>query len=139
MKEHSLEEPPKEELAVANNETVLLVEDEELIRSIAEDILQSSGYRVITAVNGAEAAQIYREQSSEIDIVVTDVMMPVVGGLELIGLLKAINPDVRVIAASGLMHGEIAKNLSNAGAMALLSKPYTADKLLGTLREVLSP
>lgn len=137
--EHSLEEPPKEELAVANNETVLLVEDEELIRSIAEDILQSSGYRVITAVNGAEAAQIYREQSSEIDIVVTDVMMPVVGGLELIGLLKAINPDVRVIAASGLMHGEIAKNLSNAGAMALLSKPYTADKLLGTLREVLSP
>ena len=73
------------------------------------------------------------------DLIITDVMMPVVGGLELIGLLKAINPDVRVIAASGLMHGEIAKNLSNAGAMALLSKPYTADKLLGTLREVLSP
>ena len=118
------------------SKTVLIADDDRAIRMVLSQALAERGHHVKTAANAATLWQWVK--GGEGDVIVTDVMMPVVGGLELIGLLKAINPDVRVIAASGLMHGEIAKNLSNAGALALLSKPYTADKLLGTLREVLS-
>ncbi|MFN8362070.1 MAG: PAS domain S-box protein [Candidatus Kapaibacterium sp.] len=126
------------EIAESNHpETILLVDDEDLIRAIAEDVLLAYGYTVITAVNGADAVQMYELRGHEIDLVVTDVMMPVMNGIELITKLKSINPDVKTIGASGLMHGDTSKRLIEAGATGLLVKPYTADQLINAVREII--
>ncbi|MFN8361918.1 MAG: PAS domain S-box protein [Candidatus Kapaibacterium sp.] len=117
--------------------TILLADDEDLIRNIAEDILQAYGYKVITAQNGVEALRLYTEHQSAIAAVITDIMMPVMGGIELMGCLRAINPEIRIIAASGVMHSDSAKNIYAAGAQSILLKPFTVDKLLDSIREVL--
>ncbi|MBK9249381.1 MAG: response regulator, partial [Ignavibacteria bacterium] len=121
----------------AAGETILLVDDEDLIRNIADDILQAYNYKVYTAKNGAEAVQIYSEKIDEISAVVTDVMMPVMGGIELMRILRSINPDIRIIAASGVVDNDITKNLKAAGAQVILLKPFTVDKLLSAIQEVL--
>lgn len=118
-------------------ETILLVDDEDLIRSIAEDVLLAYGYSVITATNGAEAVQMYALRRHEIALVLTDVMMPVMNGIDLITKLKTMNPDVKTIGASGLMQGETSKKLLEAGATGLLVKPYTADQLINAVREAI--
>lgn len=118
-------------------ETILLVDDEDLIRTIAEDVLLAYGYTVITASNGAEALQMYELRKDEIDLVVTDVMMPVMNGIDLIARLKTINPDIKSIGASGLMHGETSKRLLEVGVSGLLIKPYTADQLINAVREAI--
>lgn len=118
-------------------EVVLVVDDEELIRTISRDILIENGYNVITAQNGAEAAEIYKEKSGEISLILTDVMMPVMNGVELIEIVRSINPGARIVAASGLMQGEIAAKLAQAKVSARLSKPFTADKLLAAVHQAL--
>jgi PAS domain S-box-containing protein len=117
--------------------TILLVDDEDLIRNIADDILQAYNYNVYTAKNGAEAVQIYTNKKDEISAVITDVMMPVMGGIELMGILRSINPGVRIIAASGVIDGDSTKNLKAAGAQVILLKPFTVDKMLAAIQEVL--
>lgn len=117
--------------------TILLVDDEDLIRNIADDILQAYNYNVYTAKNGAEAVQIYIDKKDEISAVITDVMMPVMGGIELMGILRGLNPEIRIIAASGVIDGDSTKNLKAAGAQVILLKPFTVDKLLAAIQEVL--
>ncbi|MFN8362090.1 MAG: PAS domain S-box protein [Candidatus Kapaibacterium sp.] len=117
--------------------TILLVDDEDLIRNIADDILQAYSYKVFTAKNGAEAVQIYTLNKDQIAVVITDVMMPVMGGIELMGILRGLNPEIRIIAASGVIDGDTTKNLKAAGAQVILLKPFTVDKLLAAIQEVL--
>jgi len=136
-KQLELAEPSSDLHYPTTGETILLVDDEDLIRNIADDILQAYGYKVYTAKNGSEAVHIYTSKKSEISAVVTDVMMPIMGGVELMGILRSMNPDVRIIAASGVVHGDTTKNLKEAGAQVILLKPFTVDKLLAAIREVL--
>lgn len=124
-------------LLSGNGETILLVDDEDLIRNVTEDILQTYGYNVILAKNGAEAIQLYTNNQDRINLVITDTMMPVMGGIELMGILRNMNPTIRFIAASGVMQSDSAKVLYAAGAKAILLKPFTVDKLLNAIREVL--
>lgn len=118
-------------------EVILVVDDEELIRTITSAILVENGYVVITAENGAKAIEIYREKFTEIAMILTDVMMPVMNGVELIEIVRGINPDARIVAASGLMQGDIAAKLTMAKVTARLSKPFTADKLLSAVHQAL--
>ncbi|MBI3260471.1 MAG: response regulator, partial [Ignavibacteriae bacterium] len=118
-------------------EVILVVDDEELIRTISRDILIENGYVVIIAQNGEEAAEIYREKHNEISMILTDVMMPIMNGIELIEIVQKINPDARIVAASGLMQGEIASKLAHAKVSGRLSKPFTADKLLAAVHQAL--
>jgi PAS domain S-box-containing protein len=121
-----------------NGECILLVDDEQNIRTVTQKTLERFGYSVITAGNGAEAVALYARHRSKILLVLTDMSMPVMDGPALILALRAINPTVRIIASSGLTNaGGIAQALQN-GVLAFIPKPYTAEKLLKTVHAELT-
>lgn len=122
-----------------HGELVLLVDDEQNIRDITRRALERYGYRVITAVNGADAVAQYAERRGEIAVVLTDMSMPVMDGPSLIVALKAIDADVRIIGSSGLgANGYVAKAMG-AGVEHFVPKPYTAETVLTILDRVLNP
>ncbi len=129
--------PVKAELWRGRDELVLVVDDECSIREITQETLEFYGYRVITAVDGAEAVALYAKQAQQIAVVVTDMMMPVMDGAATIQVLKRINPAVKIIAASGIDSGTNVAKAANAGVKHFLPKPYTAETLLKLLRDVL--
>jgi CheY-like chemotaxis protein len=133
----SNEATPEVSLPRGNGELVLIVDDEPSILTITGQTLQAFGYRVLKASNGAEAIVAYAQNQGEIDVVLTDMAMPVMDGPATIYALLRINPNVKIIAASGLYaNGGVAK-ASNAGVRHFISKPYTAATLLKTLRDII--
>lgn len=120
-----------------NGETILLIDDEASIREIIQNILTAFGYRVVTACDGAEAARIYLRLRDKIDLVITDLMMPSMDGLSIIRVLLRMDPELRIIAASGLCAKNTVDDAVNAGAKQFICKPYTVGTLLVALREVL--
>jgi CheY-like chemotaxis protein/nitrogen-specific signal transduction histidine kinase len=120
-----------------NGETILVVDDETAILTVTSQTLQSFGYRVLTANNGAEAVAIYAQHRREIDVVLTDMAMPVMDGPAMIHALLKIDSPIRIIAASGLNTNVSVAKAASAGVRHFLSKPYTAGTLLKTLRAVL--
>ena len=122
-------------------EIILIVDDETAIASATRKMLETFGYRVEVAGNGREALAIFTQNDRAIELVLTDIMMPVMDGMELIRVLKGIDPQVKVIASSGLGRelGGILQSaeLETLGVKTFLSKPYTAEKLLIALNEVL--
>jgi two-component system, cell cycle sensor histidine kinase and response regulator CckA len=127
----------KTESPGGDGEYVLVVDDEDLIRKVARIILEERGYRVMTAENGAEALSIYKERQTEIAVVVTDMMMPVMDGAALIRALAEINPQVAIISASGLLEINEERQTRFPAVKAFLPKPYAAEKLLAALAQVL--
>lgn len=122
---------------MGHGETVLVVDDEASIREITRATLEDFGYKVLLAEDGAVAASIYGEHMGEIDVVLVDMMMPVMDGLATIKVLARMNPEIRVIAVSGISHNKQAAQTSAPCVKEFLSKPYTAEKLLMTLKAVL--
>jgi PAS domain S-box-containing protein len=120
-----------------NGETVLVVDDEEGIRQIAQRILEKFGYRVLLANDGAEGIALYRQYGSEIAVVMTDMMMPLMDGNATIQALVALNPAVRIIAVSGLATDAKAAGAAAARVLHFLAKPYTAETLLTAIRAAL--
>jgi PAS domain S-box-containing protein len=127
----------KVSLPRGNGETVLVVDDEASILIITSQTLQAFGYQVVTATDGADAVAIYAQRKNEIAVVLTDMMMPVMDGGATIQALKRINPAVKIIAASGLAANGGAVKAPNGGIKHFLTKPYTAETLLTTLRKIL--
>jgi PAS domain S-box-containing protein len=125
------------DLPRGNGETVLVVDDEASILIVTSQTLQAFGYRVVTAGDGADALAIYVQQKDEIDVVLTDMMMPVMDGAATIQALMRINPAVKIIAASGLNANGGAAKASSGGTKHFLTKPYTAETLLKALRTIL--
>jgi two-component system, cell cycle sensor histidine kinase and response regulator CckA len=125
------------ELPVGHGELVLVVDDEESIREITKGTLQTFGYRVLVASDGTEAVALYAEHKNDIEIVLTDMMMPFMDGPATIRALQRLNPQVKVIAASGLAANDKAAEAQSVGVKTFLSKPYTAEKLLTTIAELL--
>lgn len=125
------------EIAPGNGELILVVDDEANILETTREALEEVNYRVITASNGVEALEQYRVHGDEIAAVITDLMMPEMDGITAIRKLKAEKPALPIIAASGLT-GTKAQESVDAGASTCLSKPFTAEKLLGTLKDVLT-
>lgn len=121
-----------------NGELVLVVDDEASVRLIMAQTLQTFGYRTITAKDGSEAVAIYQQRTTEIAIVLVDMMMPVLDGPATIRQLAQINPQLKVIAASGLETGNLQTHANNNCVKAFLPKPYTAGTLLKTLHTILS-
>ena len=116
---------------------LLIVDDEDSIRTTLGRTLERQGYRVLAAKDGAEAVALYAERRTEIAVVITDMMMPVMDGPATIVALQRINPEVKIIGASGHdANGKVAK-AAGAGVKHFLAKPYTSDALLRTLREIL--
>lgn len=126
------------ELPRGAGELILVIDDEPSVRRITRRTLESFGYRVVLAADGAEAVSIYAARRDEIAAVLTDMMMPGMDGATTIQVLVNINPDVRVIAASGLGSNEMAARAAGRGVKDFLPKPYTAETLLKTLRSVIN-
>ncbi|MCC5845662.1 MAG: response regulator [Verrucomicrobia bacterium] len=120
-------------------EVVLVVDDDVNICAIAEKMLEHFGYRVRTALNGAEALAIYEEHWADIDVVLTDMSMPVMDGAATLTALKKINPGVKAIASSGLTQCGQHPGAMKAGFKYFLSKPYTAATLLNMMAAALGP
>jgi PAS domain S-box-containing protein len=119
-------------------ETILLVDDEDMILSVGKDLLQSLGYRVIVARGGMEAIRLYRTHAPEIDLVILDMIMPGMGGRETFEGIREIDPEARVLLASGYdMHGQ-ALHLMERGCSGFIQKPFSMQDLSRKIREVLT-
>jgi len=120
-----------------SGEVILVVDDEESVRMVTKRTLEAFGYRPIVANNGAEALVKYVEQQHEIAAVLTDMMMPVMDGPALIRALTNLNPNVLVIAASGLHVAGNGSTQTESGVTEFLPKPYTTEVMLETVARVL--
>ncbi len=119
------------------NELILVVDDEESIRDVAKDILETYGYRVVLAQNGVEALEVYKERQDEIGLVILDMVMPKMGGRETFQELKKLNPEVRTVLSTGYSQNAKAKEILDNGAMGFVQKPYLVNALLSKVRSAL--
>jgi nitrogen-specific signal transduction histidine kinase/ActR/RegA family two-component response regulator len=120
-----------------NGELVLVVDDEAPIRRIAQRTLERFGYRVLVAANGVEAAAIYAERGADIDLVLTDMAMPVMDGPALITALREIDPLVRIIGSSGLASVDGVDEGLAGPLSRFVPKPYTAETMLRAVHDAL--
>eukprot|EP00903_Cladosiphon_okamuranus_P003971 g3969.t1 len=118
-------------------ELILVVEDEILVRQITRETLEAYGYRVILAADGADAVSVFANHKGKIAAVLTDMMMPVMDGPATIKVLHRLDPNLPIIATSGLSSSEHIDEVMRQGVSAFLAKPYTAEMLLQALRGVI--
>jgi PAS domain S-box-containing protein len=118
-------------------ETLLLVEDEAVVRASVRRLLEWHGYTVLEARNGADALRIYEANENGIDLVLTDVVMPEMGGHELVERLRARRPNLRVLFMSGYTERTLTRNGSMPPGTGFVEKPFTVETLMRRLREVL--
>ncbi|MFH0825132.1 MAG: ATP-binding protein, partial [Pseudomonadota bacterium] len=118
-------------------ETILLVDDEEVVLDLGERFLGREGYTVLTAGNGQEALDLYKREGNRISLVILDLVMPVMGGRQCLEELLKIDPKVRVIISSGISLEGWTPNIIESGAKGFVSKPALSAGLLKMVREVL--
>ena len=126
------EAPPQ-----GSGELILIVDDEEAVSSVTKRILESNRYRTLVAHTGAEAVSLYAREAHEINLVLTDLNMPSMSGPDTIAMLRQINPNVRIIVATGADSAHGATSPAELGVQALMKKPFDVFMLLDTLRNVL--
>jgi PAS domain S-box-containing protein len=121
-----------------NGEWVLVVDDEDSILKVARKMLERYGYQVMTAVHGADAVAVYAQHRDKISVVLTDMAMPVMDGPATIIALKAMNPQIKIIGSSGHASNDGVAKALGAGVKHFIPKPYTAEKLLALLAQVVN-
>lgn len=121
-----------------DGECILLVDDETSILTITQQTLEAFGYRVFTAENGAQAVSFFAVNREKIDLVITDMMMPVMDGNTTILALRQIDPKVKIVGASGLNSNNQVSRAVDAGVKHFLTKPYTTGTMLITLKAALT-
>jgi PAS domain S-box-containing protein len=119
------------------NETILIVDDEEMLREILVESLKEEGYTMLSASDGIEALRIYDQRKDSISLVITDLGMPNMGGEELFAKLKSINNNVKVIVSSGFLDSSTRSDLLRRGIRDVLTKPYKFDLIFSTVRRVI--
>ncbi|HEV8118590.1 MAG TPA: PAS domain S-box protein, partial [Thermoanaerobaculia bacterium] len=124
-------------VAQGGNETILFAEDEEMLASAVKTLLESEGYRVLTAKDGQEALEIYGRNGQEIAISILDLQMPRLGGWETFQKLREIDPQARIVIASGDLDRQQRLEVENAGMDGSLRKPYSAGQVMRTVRRIL--
>ena len=131
---------PAEEqpMPLGKGELILIVDDEEAIRTTTRQTLEAMDYRTLVAADGAEAVALYTQHNNDIAVVLTDMMMPVMDGPTTIRMLQTINPNVKIIAASGVAHLGGPAKVAEMGVRHFLPKPYTAHTVMTTLNLVLN-
>ncbi len=130
-----LEKEP--ELDGDGRETILLVEDEDMVRDMLKEVLLMHGYEVHVAEHGKEALQLYKEQDGQFDLVLTDVVMPMMNGRELAEAILKISPNQSILYLSGYSDGDILRHGLLESNSAFLQKPFRTETLLAKLREML--
>ncbi len=120
-------------------QTILLVEDEEMLRELGVSILESEGFRVLAAKDGVEAVALFESYSDEIGLVVCDLGLPRLGGREAFLKMKETKPGVRAIVASGYLEPAIRSEMLKAGVIDTIQKPYDFNDLLTMIRSIIGP
>jgi PAS domain S-box-containing protein len=118
-------------------ETILLAEDEDTVRALARQVLETCGYRVLEAANGEEAVRLYARHEAPIDLLVSDVVMPYLGGRALADQLRTLNPQLKVLFLSGYTADSAAEHGVTEADFAYLQKPFTIRALAQKVRDVL--
>ena len=125
------------EIHSGGSETVLLVDDEEVVREVGEQLLKKLGYRVLTAGGGKEALAKFSEDPSQIDLVILDMIMPDLGGKEVFEQLRAKRADTRVLLSSGYSLDGQASEILHQGCDGFIQKPFDLKQLSSKVREIL--
>ncbi|MGO9121456.1 MAG: ATP-binding protein [Desulfomonilaceae bacterium] len=125
------------EMPAFGTETILVVDDDDRVRDMAQQMIKTGGYQVLTARSGEEALEIYAGHREEIALVILDLIMPGMGGKRCLEDLLRIDPDSRVIIASGLSSNGLALDEKGTGARGFIMKPYDAKDILRAIRKVL--
>jgi two-component system cell cycle sensor histidine kinase/response regulator CckA len=136
-KEQAAEAKPRTDLT--GQGTILLVEDEEGLRSLNARGLRSRGYSVIEASNGVEALEALEEKDGDVDLVVSDVVMPEMDGPTLLKTMRERNPDLKIIFVSGYAEDAFEKSLPENQQFAFLPKPFTLSQLVAAVKETMTP
>ncbi len=119
------------------SETILVVEDEEMLRDLLKTFLTGSGYTVLTAQDGEEGLEMFRRHRGDIALILSDMGLPRLGGWEMFQQMKEMEPEVKVILASGYFDPNLKMDLLKAGAKDFMQKPYVPDNILRRIREVI--
>ena len=125
-------------LMTGHGELILAVDDEASVLSMTKETLENYGYRVVTARDGTEAVAAYSAHRKDIKLVLTDMLMPFMDGPATIRVLRKLDPNLRIIAASGLLDHEKVKDATGMDNLAFLLKPYTTEKLLATVHKMIA-
>jgi len=126
-----------DERSLTGSETVLLVEDEAALRSVGKTILEQYGYTVVLAADGAEALELAQNHPHPIQLLMTDILMPKMGGIELAERLSTLYPELRILYISG--YSDSGSSLQRIAGTGYLQKPYAMKELARTLRGLLDP
>jgi PAS domain S-box-containing protein len=124
-------------LAPRGHGTVLIIDDEEVVRRTAASGLERQGYSVVTAANGAEGLRVFEQRPGDVSLVLLDMTMPVMGGHETLQRIRRLRPDVKVLASSGYDEREAAREFGD-GLAGFIQKPYTARDLSAKVAAILS-
>jgi len=119
------------------DETILLVEDEEQVRNLSKEILEGYGYSVLAAPDGSAGLSLGKEFPGRIDLVLTDVIMPQMGGKELVDQLKSVRPESKILFMSGFTDDAIIHHGVSDDGVFFLQKPFSTECLAAKVREVL--
>jgi PAS domain S-box-containing protein len=135
--EQDSQAPTVETTIPRGTETVLLVDDEDDIRDLGATLISQFGYKVITANNGKEALEAFQREGNCISLIILDLIMPEMDGRKCLEEILRVNPNAKVIVASGHSESGSANNVMAAGARGFIQKPYNMRQLLTTIREIL--
>ena len=119
-------------------ETVLLIDDDEMVVDVGELILNNSGYDVVIAKSGKEAIDVYKENHNRIDMVILDMILPDMDGGDTYDRLKEINPGIKVLLASGYDKDYQGRDVMERGCDGFIQKPYNMNELLEKIRGILT-
>jgi len=135
--EHVESGPVIGEEALGGHETILVVEDEEMLLDLVKNILEGKGYQVLTAKDGLEAIRVYADHKDEVSLVLSDIGLPKLGGVGVFLKLKEMNPNLKAILASGYLDPELRSEMREAGATDFVQKPYEPNQILKRIRYVI--
>ena len=119
-------------------ETVFLIDDDDMIVDVSELILKKSGYDVVSAKSGKEAIEVYKENHNRIDMVILDMILPDMGGGDTYDRLKEINPEIKVLLASGYDKDYQGSDIMERGCDGFIQKPFNMNELLEKIKGVLT-
>jgi two-component system cell cycle sensor histidine kinase/response regulator CckA len=127
----------RHETVLTGSETILLVDDEEMVAEIGKDMLEKLGYKTAVAIGGNEAIKLLKTLRHEVDLVILDMIMPDMSGGETFNRLKAIKPDIKILLSSGYSLNGQASEIMQRGCNGFIQKPFNLKQISRKIREIL--